>query len=706
MAEPEQKIIIYREEMCKEINTAKRTIQRYVQDHRVPGYDIQGQPGYPGHKGQGSGWYLQTLQAAQRPPKRIQKFIEKITEEKKAPPYLKANESQALVALSREERRVARVGPEEVTKYGNPKIFVPEDYPEKFRRVAGKKEESVSLLRTCKTRKEQLEFVRMWNLHNPDFHRELRTFQKWDKDLRDGKEPYPKWGEKWRKEKEEGRSSVSKGRFEDIKEIWLVEGKPSFESCIRRLKEEDPDFPSLSACRRRLRKEIESGNLPLDTIYLYRHGEKAWARKCQSFISREIRTIASGEFYSLDHYQIDVLVVAENGKLIFPYFTGCLDIRSRKMLGWRIGGPPNDEAVRLAFVRACLNFGIPSDVLIDNGKDFRSRTFSGGPIRHRLQVDVESLKAVLFLLQIRGHFSLAFNPQSKAHIERFFRTYGDGFCSLWPTYRGSNVQKRPDQLQKAIDRGEIPTIQKFEEATAAWIRADYNCRPHGGDGMDGRSPDEVWGFNNVARAIDPKSLNLLLLKNSRPLVISRNGVSILGRTYWSECLLPIRGQQIYVRYDPGRMDQVWIYDLKDQFVCTARERERLSFKADEETLRAAIKDKRQQKRIVESYHQVQNEISTEPDAVKRILKKAEAQGVDLSPDGLQAEKPIMKRVWEIVGKKDGEAEEDKNRRRREQRDMYEYLELKDKKGEERNRRKEAQDREDLRDFLEPEWNRD
>lgn len=177
-------------------------------------------------------------------------------------------------------------------------------------------------------------------------------------------------------------SSVKDDYFEYFKTLYLVEGAPSLRTCwdltlgyaIREFNADRETFPSFMAFKRRLDKEI-----PKQGIYLARYGQSAWNRKYGGYIDRDYSNITCNEVWVSDHAQIDVACFDSGGKVVFPWVTVWRDYKSGKWLGWILQTKnPNSDFIFQSFYYAAQEFGLPKDVIIDNGKDYRSKDFAGG----------------------------------------------------------------------------------------------------------------------------------------------------------------------------------------------------------------------------------------------------------------------------------------------------------------------------------------
>ena len=65
-------------------------------------------------------------------------------------------------------------------------------------------------------------------------------------------------------------------------------------------------------------------------------------------------------------------------------------------------------------------------------------------------------------------------------------------------YAGNDAKKRPEHMQKTNkvldDDKDIPTLEFYIEKLTEYID-EYNNTAHHGDGMDGKTPDNVYSEN-------------------------------------------------------------------------------------------------------------------------------------------------------------------------------------------------------------------
>ena len=620
----EEKEIIWRRDLLEITGWSKRHCQSLSKTHKLPPPDFPAQIGHPGHGGKGHGWPLQKLLP----------FLSKSLQEKVLA-KIRADESQALVrippgpvALFREDCPSLPTA-----QYDAETINVPRahEHTAKERNRFGERMEILSLFRSSGSVEEAKKAISLWKANNPGSKGSLRAAYRWDELEREGGPAalLPGWSGT-------EHSSVPDEAYGYFKKLYLTQQCRSAQVCVDLLPMQYPDIPSSGCFLRRLGREI-----PPHIIYYYRRGPAAYDRKFGSCAERDYSTIAPGGIYVMDHHQVDVAVLGRDGKPMFPWVTACVDARSRKYLGWVICPQPNSDTIHLAFRRACLRFGVPKEILIDNGKDFRSQLFAGGVRRFRLRLDETAEKALIYQLGVTPHFTLPYNARSKP-IERSFLTLKERFSRLLPTFRGGDVTERPEELAEMIKSGKSVPIEEFEHLYAGFVEAVFNNAPHRGNGMDGRTPNEVFGQGNVARQVDENLFSLLLLKNSRPSIVGKNGVTFFNRVYFAEPLLMLKGQPVYLRYDPDEIGRVWIYTMKDEFICQATERQLLSWHATEEDMRAVKSIQKKEKGVIRSYHQIGWDRGKEPDLLKAfIAKKAQEHGVDLREGTIHPEKPLL-----------------------------------------------------------------
>ena len=420
-----------------------------------------------------------------------------------------------------------------------------------------------------------------------------------------------------------GRTIIADKYFDYFKILYLVEGAPSLQSCwdltLGYAMQQEPNlnkrmFPSPITFKRRLEREV-----PKQSIYMARYGESAWNRKFGGYIERDYSSVVCGKVWVSDHAQIDVACLTSDGNVVFPWVTAWRDYKSGKWLGWILQcGHPNSDLIFQSFYYAAETYGLPNDVIIDNGKDYRSKDFAGG--RKKINVETNEAKTTSMLaeLNVDVHFALPYNAQTKP-IERDFLKIKELLSKHCVGYRGGNVVERPEKLAKEIKDGKIIPFEKFKEIFDDFIINILNKRPSQGKNHNGLSPNEL--FNQEFKekiTTSHDALKLFCMRTSRTFTIGRNGIkdNELGITYWADWMISKTGLKVYLRRDIQNYKEAWAFRAdNEEFVgkvtavraVAALHAETVS----KEEFKEAMSIKKRNLKVAKSYIKQTREISLE-----------------------------------------------------------------------------------------------
>lgn len=343
-------------------------------------------------------------------------------------------------------------------------------------------------------------------------------------------------------------------------------------------------------------------SIPQETKDYHRRGERYWREHYVPSVLRDYESFSSGEIYVSDHQQINVALRHTSGKVIFPWLSGWLDMRSRKIVGWHLDIIPSGNTVNISLKRAIESCGVPKHVVLDNGRDYSSIQFTGGvKKRFRFKINETEFTGIYKLLDIEPHFCIPGNPQSKS-IERWFWTQEMHFQKAFSTYRGNNVLNRPEGVDTRIkDSKHVMDWDNFLDCLEDYIH-DYNQNhQHRGHGMEGRTPNEVWDEHfalNPQRHVSPASLRLLMMKSKKSKV-GRFGVNAFSDYYRSERLMDFGGEVVLYRYDPADLSEIHVYNLDGGFLCTAKKIHRTAWNNEEAYREIKSLEKRRRKAVKE-----------------------------------------------------------------------------------------------------------
>lgn len=222
--------------------------------------------------------------------------------------------------------------------------------------------------------------------------------------------------------------------------------------------------------------------------------------------------------------------IYSGGKKKPTYLFAFIDDCSRLITFARFDLSQNFDTMKKVYMEALIRRGIPQVVYLDNGKIYRSKLFHEACARMGTTV---------------SHTEV-YDAASKGKIERFFRTVRERFLPLVPHH--------------------MTSLDELNQAFFMWLEQDYHRRIHSVLGM---SPLDKYlsQVNQIKVVSDPDSLYQLFLKREERRVNNDATISVQG--HYFEVSPALIGQRVQVRFEPGKLDEVWIY-VKDQPAGTGR----------------------------------------------------------------------------------------------------------------------------------------
>jgi hypothetical protein len=361
--------------------------------------------------------------------------------------------------------------------------------------------------------------------------------------------------------------------YQFFKGVYLKEGAPSLNACYAATlgfaKElgydamiQQGDFPSPDTFYDKIHNEIGES-----AIYLHRYGQSAWNRKYAAFAHRDYANIKAGAVWVSDHRQLDQLWNMPDGTQKRVWITVWRDFKTAKWLSWLLHvEAPNSEHVFETFCQATAKWGVPEEIIIDNGKDYRVSDFAGGRKTHTLEVDAERARSLTAMLGIRVHFSAPYNAQTKP-IERDFLLFKEWRDKLSSGYFGGNSTERPEVIQPTLD------FAKGELVVNDFVENVLNKNKSNGKVLNGRSRNEAWAeeFEGLKR-ISEDALRLYRFRVSEEFTIKRNGIydSKLKDYYYGVWCAGNEGRKVYLRRNPKAYQEAWVFDAKtDEYLGVA-----------------------------------------------------------------------------------------------------------------------------------------
>lgn len=429
------------------------------------------------------------------------------------------------------------------------------------------------------------------------------------------------------------------GIFENF---YLDQSRKSVRKCMEltelQLKSRDMTDLLPLASETTFAREIER-NIPVPALKYYRFGDKAMKDECGLYIKRSYRDLNSNDIWVCDNHTFDVFIHEEGVKKpARVYLTGFLDVRSRKMVGWYVTTAPSSDATLAALRRGIERYGIPKVIYSDNGREFLTHDIGGRGFRKSAKTDGHEPPTILQNLGIEFRTAMVRNAKAKI-IERAFLDVKNDFSKLFEGYTGGTILERPERLKKTgKDAENFIMRDEFVKYVDIFIQGYFNKRSHFGEGMDGKTRDDVYAECLVEkRTATTDELNLMMLRNSRPVKVNRNGLKlgINGKDLYfisAELLYHHFGEQVYYRYNPVDLKEVRVYDESDRFIGTAQQIATLSYFATKEEVQREMQKIRSFEKMVKAYKKNSGiETDSELTLIMEEAARKMALGEELDP---------------------------------------------------------------------------
>lgn len=382
--------------------------------------------------------------------------------------------------------------------------------------------------------------------------------------------------------------------WESFKADYFRPERPQFGSCYERLKraaqENGWNIPSASSVKRKIEREVPK----LVQVQL-REGDHAVMQYYPS-MRRSVAEVEALEWINGDGYQHNVFVRWHNGEIVRPKTWLWQDVRSRKILAYRVDLSENSDTIRLSLMDLIWKYGIPKKCTIDNTRAAANKWMTGGvQNRYRFKVKEDDVTGIIPLLGIELLWtSVQFGKghgQAKP-IERAFSHGGlgelvDKHPSLAGFYAGDNIYNKPDNYNGGKDGVDYGT---FIMALEDGIRT-FNER----EGRQTEICQGVYSFSQVferdyanahIRKASHEQMRFLMLM-SEAVSLKKDGTFELDaggkvnnrkNRYLSTELIASSHRKVVVKFDPQDLhNRVWVYSLEGVFLAEAECLEAVAF---------------------------------------------------------------------------------------------------------------------------------
>lgn len=336
--------------------------------------------------------------------------------------------------------------------------------------------------------------------------------------------------------------------------------------------------------KERLKQGFEPLKIPSDMTIYRRFNEKdefekakkrfsyLYARTKHGYIGITDKLGRPLQVVEIDHSPIDLLLVDDETRTPLPRgnFTAVIDVFSRYILGFNITFEnASYKSDMLTLLHAIskknlkekfpdilndhLSYGIPEIVVMDRGKDFKSKWLTTA----LTQLGCED-----------PSYNDPKSPWQKPHIERFFSTKNQTFDQRFQGTTFSNNQEARKRDQNPQEKAVIG-IQAYISMFNKWLMDDYHI--HVMDSL-GDSPMNV--FRQGIKQNPPRVRNMQEVKMALLPFVSR----IIDRGMLKTWKLKYRSHELYdlekyleslggsqkvmAKYDPDDISHLYVWDVR------------------------------------------------------------------------------------------------------------------------------------------------
>ena len=370
---------------------------------------------------------------------------------------------------------------------------------------------------------------------------------------------------------------------------------------------------------------------------LFREGEKAYHDKVEAYIERDISKLEVGDVLIADGHTLNFQVINPfTGKPTRATLVGFLDWKSTALVGYEIMMSENTQCIASALRNAIINLGIiPKVIYQDNGKAFKAKYFQS------CDFDEEGFNGIYANLGIKSVFAKPYNARAKV-IERFFLEFQEEFEKLMPSYIGTSIENKPAwmkrgeklhrDMHKKLTNNYIPTIQELIKYIDCWLDF-HNSKPC----PNAPQISIKQCLNSVQKQeIDKNILNDLMMK-TEVRTINKHGITFLGLHYRSDSILGLR-DSVYIRYSLFDLTKIHVYSTKGEFLCIARQVEKVHPMANH---LGTVKDMEQFKQQIQKQ---QRQFKKAKKDFLRYFPKEKAEVIEIEPqESLMTEQPIIEK---------------------------------------------------------------
>ena len=466
------------------------------------------------------------------------------------------------------------------------------------------------------------------------------TLYRWKKAVKNNMADLaPKWNNGREKFQDDKFSPEAKKFAHDI---WLHPNRPTMkEGWFQTKKKAEANMwriPSFGTFKRFY------GAIPRPVVIKHRQGKKKFDDYALPSIFRDYEdpNLEPMKIIVGDHHQLDVACIFPDSSRGFPWMTTWMDAKSRKPLAWTLCKNPSSDSINISFQDLVLQYGVPHSVLLDNGRDYKSKIFVGEKGRideENITVNWERFKmeGIYKELGVKTIFAIPRNAKAKP-IERMFLTVINGFSVYWRGFRGRDTKQRPEDLNANWKDGNLPTFEEVKQGLAGYINFYNEERQHRGHGMNERTPNDVFFAGlKTKRAVKPEELALLCSRKGTA-TITQNGLYLFNDWYrGAEIMFKYQGRKVRYLYNEDDITKVFVFTLEGQFIGIAEKYNRAQWNMDSDEYAKHMRWKKTVKESTKAW---------EEENIPERMSGIDREGIILSRSARKKEPALAAEVYE------------------------------------------------------------
>lgn len=404
-----------------------------------------------------------------------------------------------------------------------------------------------------------------------------------------------------------------------VENVWFDKGFASNDGTIdmlyRKLGEVSEirgwEYPSYQTIARYITYLMEERRAK-NAHFLVAKGVREYKNKVMVKASRDTKSLPVMGLIQGDEHTFDCWVkyTHANGKVaaVKPKLVAWIDTRSRCVIGDVMCLNANSQILKQSLLKMIYSTpgGVPQWLLIDNGKDYTSKTMTGRERTERVSFDSETIGFYRSIGIQDDMRSLPYQPWSKGQIERFFGTVCSSFTKWMWSYTGTltgskTAGKIKKDIKQMLQKDELLSIEEFYELWTKWKEEFYHNKMHSGLKKQKEkwlTPFEVFmnAEERYYKPAPPKSYATILMMKAERVHVYNVGIRKFGYEYRATELADYINDKVDIKWDAEDVTKLYVYNREGKKICEATSQELLMIapKVPQKALEEHMKEQKRQ----------------------------------------------------------------------------------------------------------------